>query len=839
MSHELRAQATRPPRRIGPPKRNARAAGILTLLCALLAGSTPLAHGGTPARWIPRGPGGGGALFAPAFNPHDTGELLVNCDMGQVFRTRNLGGAWVTLDFRQIQGGSMEVYAPQYTADPAVLYAINYANEVRTPVRSNDGGRTWQTLSSDPTDGEAYSLYADPATTNRLLVADYKNIYFSTNSGVTFAAIYSASDCHVAGVFFDAPRIFVCTQNGLLRSTNNGQTFAALAASGLPAGQSPVTFTGARAGATTRFFCVTLTGVWPGLRISAEHWSYAGIYRMDNPDAPAWTAVTTGIVNDDHPYFISMSRTNVSIAYVAGARSDAYYPVVYQTVNAGASWQRVLRVDNNENVATGWQGAQGDRQWSYGELPFGFQVCPTDPRRAVMTDYGFVHLTTNSGLSWSQAYVYAGDQHATNQPTAKNRLYHSVGLENTTCWGMAWLDRTNLFACYTDIMGCHSTNAGVSWGFPSGLTYNSTYQAVKHPSSNILYAAASSVHDLYAWDRFCKDDDLNAGSGALIYATNAATGWQVLHDFGDPVAGLALDPQNPRRMLAAVVHGTLGGIFLTTNLQAGTAATWSKLAAPPRTEGHPYQVRILNDGTLVCTYSARITTDFTASSGVFVSTNNGATWADRSDANMRYYTKDLLIDPCDPSQQRWYAGVWGEWGNSRDRGGLYLTTNRGATWTRITSGLTAVESCTVNPANSNELFVTTERQGLWLSTNRYATTPTFTAVTEYPFRFPTRVIFNPHDTNEIWVLSFGNGMKMGRIVDPPPTISAATRSMPATLQTTAEAGQTLVFETSTNLATWCALATNTALDQMVFFVDSASSDQASRFYRIRVSTLEE
>ena len=39
--------------------------------------------------------------------------------------------------------------------------------------------------------------------------------------------------------------------------------------------------------------------------------------------------------------------------------------------------------------------------------------------------------------------------------------------------------------------------------------------------------------------------------------------------------------------------------------------------------------------------------------------------------------------------------------------------------------------------------------------------PTWTLVNSYPFRQPERVYFNPNNLSEMWVTSFGNGMKMG------------------------------------------------------------------------------
>jgi hypothetical protein len=41
------------------------------------------------------------------------------------------------------------------------------------------------------------------------------------------------------------------------------------------------------------------------------------------------------------------------------------------------------------------------------------------------------------------------------------------------------------------------------------------------------------------------------------------------------------------------------------------------------------------------------------------------------------------------------------------------------------------------------------------------TVPTWDLVDSYPFRQPERVFFNPFNTNEMWVTSFGNGMKTG------------------------------------------------------------------------------
>jgi hypothetical protein len=42
-----------------------------------------------------------------------------------------------------------------------------------------------------------------------------------------------------------------------------------------------------------------------------------------------------------------------------------------------------------------------------------------------------------------------------------------------------------------------------------------------------------------------------------------------------------------------------------------------------------------------------------------------------------------------------------------------------------------------------------------------ASTPTWQVVDSYPFRQPERVFFNPFNQHEMWVTSFGNGLKQG------------------------------------------------------------------------------
>jgi photosystem II stability/assembly factor-like uncharacterized protein len=802
-------------------------ARTLSFLVAALAANFAL--GDPPTRFISRGPGGGGAFFGPSINPFNPDDLWIGSDMSDLFHSTDFGATWETVDFRMLLGGS-QPGRMEFTVDPMVRYALN--GDV--PTRSSDGGLTWTSIPPDPYSPSVYCLFADPQSTNRLLVSDYTTLMLSTNSGATYSSCFTSNDLLIAGAFWDGPRIYVGTRAGLVVSTNGGDSFDFPGAPGIPATESMVSFAGAKENGNLRFFCVTLGSgdVFPGVE-GSDYGNYHAIYRLDGATGTR-TVVTNG-VGGNYPFFVAMCRTNISIAYAAGSDSLGQ-PTVLKTTDGGATWSQVMQCSGNANVVTGWTGDDPGgwnwKKWSFGECAMGFAVCQSDPNRAVISDFGFIHATTNGGAGWRQAYDWRGCENAAGSPTPKSTFYTGAGAEDTSCWWLSWCASNTLFASFTDIRGMLSTNGGSGWMAPMSLTYNSTYQTLKHPTNGLVYAAMSSVHDMYAWDNYCEDAHIDGGTGEVMYSTNSGATWTRLKNLGRPVVGLALDPNNLDRLYAAMVNSATGGIYRTVNLDAGTASTWTKLAVPPRTQGHPYNIAVLNDGTLVTTYSARITSDFQPSSGVFVSTDDGASWLDRSAAGMQYYTKDLTVDPYDPAQATWYAGVWGEWGASAEFGGLYFTTNRGVSWTRITTDLKAVGSCTISPVNPEEMYVTTEDQGLWFAADRRAASPTFTQVSGYPFSFPTRVFFNPYDANEVWVTSYGNGLRLGRVIEPRPMLGFQRTNATSTVTVTAASGQRVVLSFSPDLSVWTPVATNVMFTNAFSFGEVSSA--STRYFRAEV-----
>jgi photosystem II stability/assembly factor-like uncharacterized protein len=732
-----------------------------------------------PATFQSRGVGGGGALFSPSFNPTNPSEYYIACDMSELFHTTDLGQSYNQVDFNQFHGGHNSKVC--FTNTAGLLYSISYIADIGTPVTSTDNGVTWNTLAGNPDPFEdVYTIHVDYNNPSRIIISQYGAIYFSNNSGTSFTNIHNALDNGagnvVGGVFWDGNTIYIGSNDGVIVSTNAGTNWNTATITGLPANDRIWSFCGAKSGATTRLFCLTgdVGDIYVGLQGSDYYNFFTGIYSCDYGSSN-WVAAM-GALNGgvDFPMFIDMAENNIDIVWCGGSNSNGE-PTMFKTTNAGANWVSMLQTNNNQNVFTGWSGDGGDRGWGYGECAFGIDVCNTNPNYAMLGDFGFPHYTSDGGASWHQAYVDVADQHAMNTSTPQGDYYHSVGIENTTCWQIHWIDANNMWACYSDIRGCRSTDAGDMWSFDySGYSANSSYRIVQHPNGT-LFMGSSNIHDMYQSTRL-QDGILDAtdANGRINYSTDNGQTWQELEFFNHPVFWITLDPNNPNRAYASVIHynggAGIGGVYRCDDLNNLTTATWTLLPDPPRTEKHPASLVVLNDGKLVASFSGRRNGGgtFTSSSGVFMYDPVGNNWQDVSDPGMHYWTKDVVIDPNDPAQNTWYVGVFSGWGGPPNGlGGLYKTTNRGTTWTKLTgSTLDRVTSCTFNPSDPDEMYVTTEVQGLWISSDINNASPTFNPVTSYPFRQPERVFFNPYDSNEVWVTSFGNGMKVGLINNP-------------------------------------------------------------------------
>jgi hypothetical protein len=171
----------------------------------------------------------------------------------------------------------------------------------------------------------------------------------------------------------------------------------------------------------------------------------------------------------------------------------------------------------------------------------------------------------------------------------------------------------------------------------------------------MVYAAMSSVHDLYAGTAIARMGPSTAARRGDVLHQSRTT-WSRLKNLGKPIVGLAMDPTTePPLRRDGEQHS--GGIYRTLNLQAGSASTWTKLAAPPALRGI---LTILKFSTTVAwsplTRRGFAASNFQPSSGFSSARTTAQTGSTGALLAWQYYTKDLTVDPHDPSQSKWYAG---------------------------------------------------------------------------------------------------------------------------------------------------------------------------------------
>lgn len=747
-----------------------RSAVVVVVLC--LAAS---ALGQPPQRWESRGPGGGGAMYSPSLSPHNLDELYVACDMSPEFHSTDYGKTWETLDFRQLWGNRAS--AVRFTKDPKIMWSLNYTSpkgeNVVRPCRSTDGGKTWQIIEekSWPQDRVAAAIEADPAHPERAFVSA-RDLWVTLDGGKTweskFQSAGGAAGLSLVGSLCDGDNIYLGTSAGLVVSKDGGKTFALSDVGGLASGQSITGLAGAKKDGKVRLF-----GLVSQARAGGRRGGGGGnsVYVLDV--GGQWAKKSDGIDSAAGISFIACSASDIDVCYVGGGvRSPQSGMCVYKTPDGGGKWESVFLIDGNKNIATGWAGDGGDFHWSYPEYVLGLGVSPVDPNRVVITDLGNVHATADGGKTWKALYTTPSHPHDMGKPTPRGDTYRGMGMEPTSAWWLCWMDQDNVMAGFTDFKGVRSTDAGKTWGWTyTGHDLNSSYHVLKHPAKDLAFMSTSEVHDMYR-SSYLMDGQIDRGNGLLLYSADKFATWKPMKDFGHPVIWSAIDAKNPSRMMASVINSKEGGIWMTEDADKLGESTWTRLPQPPRTEGHPMNCYFLDDGSLLVSFCGRRgNTGFTASSGVFISGDNGKTWEDRSAPALKFWVKELVIDPADKSQNTWYACTFDAWtdnvGEEAKNSGLFRTTDRGKTWTQIAdksiapSGILNANSCTVNPDKPNEMYLTTEYDGLFYTDNARDPKPKFTQVSSYPFHNPTRVFFNPHNKKEVWVTSFGNGMYVG------------------------------------------------------------------------------
>lgn len=768
-------------------------------------------------------------MFAPAYSPHDANTLFLAVDMSEALRTTDGGASWTTLPSDQLQ--ARQGTEVQFTATPGVLFSqdarrtATEATLVR-PVKSTDNGDTWLPFANWPAALRAQSVHSNPLRSDTFLVCTGSQLRFYRSSALdgTFsvAHTFAGSQGRVAGVFWQSgaqEECWVATNEGLLYSSNGGQSFSASVAP--PTANQMASFAGGCDPLTgqIRFHAITTTTTLTGLATPQSYTSGTNrIWRLDW-GAQAWVEVTGALTGNEHPTLVVMARNNADIAYVATNRTNSYPNncAVWRITAPGPDWTNIFLTAANANIATGWasfnnRATSGSRQLesaiSYA-APCGLAVHPTQADRLVFCDNAVIHQCVNaSGTAptWQQIYCVADNPgHAPGELFPSGQSYLSNGLEATVWLQLDWVGGSTILAACLDVKAPISSDNGQRWGFPydhSTLAGGDINSVTHDPLTGRRYAAAANTVSAYDY-LGCDDAHTDLASSpsspahGVYYQDPGETLWHPLKtDFGVAAGQRGASPMwltfdaAARKLYVSILSSdpAKDGIYV---LDLASSA-WSKLPAPTRNGAavqHPFNVCVLPGGALVATYCAHQVGDASISpptltngaykptSGVFLLPAGAAAWIDRTRTEMRYFTRDLCVDPHDPSGQTWFACVWNTDSNMVSPadatatpsgwGGLYRTTDAGQNWTRIFSGdatfSASATSCTIHPeaALKDELLLTTRFGGLWITQDAHAAMPSFSRVASYRFRAPVRVYYDPANHDKIWVTSNGNGLLEG------------------------------------------------------------------------------
>jgi photosystem II stability/assembly factor-like uncharacterized protein len=166
------------------------------------------------------------------------------------------------------------------------------------------------------------------------------------------------------------------------------------------------------------------------------------------------------------------------------------------------------------------------------------------------------------------------------------------------------------------------------------------------------------------------------------------------------VVTIAMDPRNPDVLYA----GTTGGVYKTTDATAKWELVNNGLIPKEKLDAG----MALGVNTLVTDPKLPGTVYAGTTNGLFKTTDAGASWIRIESGLADTYISVLLVDPSNPNIV--YAGT---------RKGVHKTTDGGAAWKLASEGLTTlnIRAMAMSPIDPHIVFAGTNGSGLFRSTD--------------------------------------------------------------------------------------------------------------------------
>jgi photosystem II stability/assembly factor-like uncharacterized protein len=827
-------------------------------LVSLVAGAASV-PGPAPRQdaWTIMGPGGGGTMRRPAISPHDPRFVVEGCDMTGSYITRDAGLSWRLFHL----GWVVESFAFDPT-DPAVLYAANGALW-----RSADAGRTWALVFPDPGRNTVEHGWGDHA--DSVFTSDDPLYPSGLDASIHAVAVDPADSRHLVLAMSATPPgppgSHPMSRTVVLGSTDRGHTWARL-------GELDV----------ERVFALWIgPGVVRALGETGAYESAAGAWRHVDPpgggkvqsgsfgtDAPsgrtlAYVTTAAGVsVSDDggrtwrsangtldallaggagetwgpaagsKPALgpVAASARHGLVAYVGlrGLRraGEAPFNGIAKTTDGGRTWAIVHA--EADRPSPGLQGSwieeraleDGHSVWF--DAPYDLAVAPGDPDVCFATDLFRTYRTLDGGRTWAQV----------NSAGRGEDRWVSRGLDVTSAYGVHWdpFDPRRVFITYTDIGLFRSEDGALTWtgssrGVPKGWR-NTTYWVAFDPAvRGRMWGAFSGTHDLPRPKMWRRTDPDRFQGGVGVSADGGRT-WTP-SGTGMPesaVTHVLLDPDSPAgaRTLYACAYGR--GVFKS----ADDGRTWSaRNTGLEQRQPFAWRITRAKDRTLylvVARRSERGRLGDADDGALYRSTDGADHWVRVALPAGTNGPNGIAVDPGDP--RRLYLAAWGVATPGGDTGGgIFLSTDAGATWTNVLPQSQHVYDVTIDPRDPSVLYASGFDQAAYRSADRGAT---WTRLRGFNFKWGHRVVPDLADPKSVYVTTFGGSVWHGPAAGDPEAVEDVVRPVavaaPSRLERLVEANVVGVHAYQLKLgraaakgdpACWSAPATDADLDALV------------------------
>lgn len=631
---------------------------LLVLLAAALAPSALKAGDNT---WTSIGPfAAGGDVRTIAVDPVSPGTLYVGTD-GGVFKSLDGGTSWGAVNAGIT---AFTVYA--IVIDPTAsgtLYAGTNAGIFKTV----NGGSSWTSDQTGLGLATVQSIAVDPTSPNVVYVGTTgSGVSKSVDGGVTWTGSSNGlRNFDVRTITIDpssSSTLYAGTAQGVFKSTDGAASWSA----------TPGLQTGVRVLAIDQATPSTIYAGTEGL------FTTTGVFKSSDAGA-TWAASDAGLGN--LPIFSLAMVPGQPATLYAGSQGGG----LFVTHDAGTSWTSLPGSPSTVNAVS----LDTSGRVVYAGTPEGFYRSSDQGQTWVAQNIAFTTLTVSALLV---------------DPASATTLYAGVGRPGSSGGGIY-----------------KTTNAGATWFASGGGLPDRVVKALAASSQTpaTLFAGTGDSGVFVSRDGGATwaasntgltslgVNSLAVGGSATVYAgTNAgvfrstdlgATWTDVSAGLtASSVQALAVDPTRPE----VVYAGTPAGVF--KSIDGGD--DWVHSTGGLTNTG---VLSLVIDPTAPATIYAgtfsAVTTGTLSGSGVYRSTDAGATW---SPDNMGIETLAVTALATDPTGGTVFAGT---------TEGVYRSSRGSTTWTGVNEGLSlqVVSSLAIDPALPARVYAGTLRNSVF------------------------------------------------------------------------------------------------------------------------------